>query len=173
MDENKELLNEYQKGYISCLCKAIQRGSKKISTDLETSLRGMSKQGTVELTQMADAGEKRIRQAVEEIANRFDVNFFYKENVPVEIKHGIVSVNEKGITKTIKEAGAYKTGTIPAMILYKHEEDLQRYLALLETKNKDENYHRELGNLFGYGEKEIEEFIARQKIKSKIIKQGR
>ncbi len=158
MNENKELLTEYQKGYITCLCRAIQKGSKKISTDLEGVLRTESDRdefirGADESMQLVNAGEERVRQAVEEIASEFDVKFYFGEKTPARKK---------------------AEGRAPDMVLYKHEEDLKRYLALIENPKVSRKYHRELGKLFGYGRKEIEEFIEiaeNIRPKSRIIKE--
>ena len=51
------------------------------------------------------------------------------------------------------------------LILYKDEEDLKRLLELLRIDRADDDYHRELGRLYGYGEEEIEDFVRELKDK--------
>ncbi len=143
MNKDKGLLTDYQKGYITCLCRAIQKGCKKVGTDLEVVLRTESDRdefirGADEFFQMLKAGEERVRQAVEGIANEFGVKFYFREKTPARRK---------------------AEGNAPDMVLYKHEEDLKRYLALIENPKMSRKYHREMGKLFGYGREEIEEFI--------------
>jgi len=153
----KELLNDYQKGYIHCLCRAVSLGIRKVTDDID------------ELCFEVSASEKEFKAAIKPIANQYDVHLYidhYEQEIRVNGSGRILQVDSDGKRREVEfdTKGEEKIYHLPgfALILYKREEDLDKLLKHIHSKRKPTpERHREVGRLYGYGEKEIEEFIER------------
>lgn len=147
-EENKELLTEYQKGYIHCLCKVISKGSKKVSDDLDELL-----------FELNNADEGELRESIEDIASQYGVKLYIDHYTDwIEVKEGSGWIVTPDGKRHKIGVGRHEFETFD-LILYKDEEDLKRLLELLRIDRADDDYHRELGRLYGYGEEEIEDFV--------------
>lgn len=144
-----KLLNDYQKGYTDCLCKAIQMGSKKVSDDLD------------DILSEVPANEEQFRKAVEEIASEYDVRLHIRPYTEeVEVRSGDAYFTRHGKEIKLEPGKKHRIETF-SLVLYKNEDDLKRFLELIDSERSDDDYYREMGRLYGYGEKEIEEFVRR------------
>lgn len=149
--KNNELLSEYQKGYIHCLCNVIRLGCKKVSDDLDDLLQ----------LDPPDANEAELRQAIANIASQYDVKLYaYPSTQEIRTDTSIVKIKSDGTREKLKPTEGNKyIIEITSFILYKNEEDLKRLLELMKNRKTDAAYHRKMGWLFGYGKKEIDDFV--------------
>ena len=147
--ENNELFNEYQKGYINCLCNVISKGCKKISDDLDDILYGI------------EADENELKQAIDDIASKYNVKLhvrYYPREIRTE--GDVFEIKPNGTEQKVAGPGKFRFEAY-SLVLYKNNEDLARFLELAKIEKPDEDCHRELGRLYGYSEEEIDDFIIR------------
>lgn len=151
--ESNELFNEYQKGYIHCLCNVVSKGCKRISDDLD------------DLLFEVQASEDELRQAIDEIASQYGVKLYtlpYTEEFHLKGDASVYEIKQDGTEQKVAGPGKFSFETF-SLVLYKNEEDLARFLELCGVKNLNEDFHKELGRLYGYGEEEIAAFLRKQK----------
>ncbi len=145
--KRKSVLSQYQQGYIHCLCNVIRLGCKKVSDDLDDLLMGE-----------VDSTEEELCKAIEKIAPQYGVRVYVDHYTDYITTKGSVTVIRPDGSRQELGPGKHKYETF-SLILYKREEDLERLLALLKSSKKDKNYHRKMGELYGYGAEEIEAFV--------------
>ena len=113
------------------------------------------------------ASEQEFREAIEPIAEEYDVRLYiehYEQEVRVNGEGSVLQIDLDGKRKHIEfnTEGEEKIFKLPifSLVLYKREEDLRKFIEHSKSKGEPTSEgHRELGRLYGYGEEEIEEFV--------------
>jgi len=144
-------MDDYVRGQFKIYCECVARGCKKIAELLIVPpvFTQNDKGRSVVLLPTKEKIEK-IKRVALEIADE------YKVKVHFCVERGVFFINGK--RKDYNEHNA---------VIYKNEKYLKEYLDILEHESAmdPDEYHRRLGRLFGYGNKEIEEFIKEERRK--------